>query len=358
MKLEYICFTTSNGYSVAARNNILALSAEHDIRIAPLDFRNAKQYVGQDLEVLREMEQKPPDSSRIQIFHCIPPMQRRHKVRNKITLGLATFETFDPPVHWNDILHRNTALLAPSRFNEEIFKNDKRPIYYYPHCIDMDRYHPEVPARATYPQFVYMFIGSWKYRKGARNLIQAWSEEFYKRDNVRLLILTDKVAQAEASIRTIRKRYIGDAPIDVYPSFVPEDEMPSFIRSANCLISPTMGEGFGLAGLQAMACGIPVIITSTSGCKDYANEETCTLMQPDGIVTCKSMDNIPQFSNKRWTHISVTKIKKTMRKVLNSQKEIQSKAVYARRYVEERFSYGSILKNFSQILSDISPDLS
>jgi len=353
MQIEYICFTTNNGYSVAARNNILALKDDYDIRIAPLDFRNSKKYAGPDLKIFRKMEKKYPDPKRIQIFHCIPPMQRRHKARNSITLGVATFETFDPPDHWIKVLDKNTATLAPSLFNVEIFKSDNRKVYYYPHCISMTRYNPEVTARTTYPEFVYMFIGSWKHRKGACDLIQAWCEEFYKRDNVLLLILTDKPVQAEQTVRSMRKIYRGDASIVVHPGFVLEEDMPGFIRSADCLISPTRGEGFGLPGLQAMACGVPVVITDTSGCKDYAHEDTCTLMQPDGIVSCRSMDNIPQFTNKRWTQVSVTKIKKTMRHVLNSQKEITLKAINARNYVEKHFSFPAFTKNFSEILEDL-----
>ena len=150
----------------------------------------------------------------------------------------------------------------------------------------------------------------------------------------------------------MRDQHKGDAPIVVHPNFVLEDDLPGFIRSANCFISPTRGEGFGLPGLQSMACGIPVIITDTSGCKDYANAETCTLMYPD-IVLHKSMDHIPQFSNKRWTQVSVTKIKDTMRHVLNSQKEISLKAEIARDYVERNFSFSCITNNFSRILSDL-----
>ena len=353
MQIEYICFTTNNGYSVAARNNILALKDDYDIRVAPLDFRNSKKYAGPDLKILRKMEKKHPDPKRIQIYHCIPSMQRRHKVKSNITLGVTTFETFDPPDHWFQILYKNTALLAPSHFNVEIFKNDKRPIFYYPHCISMTKYNPGVPSCVSYSEFVYMFIGSWKHRKGACDLIQAWCEEFCKRDNVLLLILTDKPVQAEQTIRCMRERYKGDARIVVHPGFVLEQDLPGFIRSANCLISPTMGEGFGLPGLQAMACGVPVISTNTSGCKDYAHEDLCTLMHPDGIVSCKSMDNIPQFSNKRWTHVSVTKIKKTMRYVLNSQKEISLKAINARNYVEKHFSYSSFTNIFSKILENL-----
>lgn len=46
--------------------------------------------------------------------------------------------------------------------------------------------------------------------------------------------------------------------------YVPENLMPSLYREAFALIFPSLYEGFGMPPLEAMACGCPVITSSTS----------------------------------------------------------------------------------------------
>jgi glycosyltransferase involved in cell wall biosynthesis len=102
-----------------------------------------------------------------------------------------------------------------------------------------------------------------------------------------------------------------------------------------------------------MALGIPVIITDYSGCKDYANDETAYLLRPEGFVRESTMDNIPQFSGKEWAYVSVSQLKKTMRKVLLSPEESRAKAEFARGYVCNKFSQKEIAKMFVEGIENL-----
>src|SRR5205807_7448785 len=42
-------------------------------------------------------------------------------------------------------------------------------------------------------------------------------------------------------------------------------------QNAHCYLQPSRGEGFGLQPLQALACGIPTILTDAHGHKDFAH---------------------------------------------------------------------------------------
>lgn len=50
----------------------------------------------------------------------------------------------------------------------------------------------------------------------------------------------------------------GDTRIR-YLGALPEVELPLFLASLECMVSPSAYEGFGLTFLEAMACGVPVI---------------------------------------------------------------------------------------------------
>jgi glycosyltransferase involved in cell wall biosynthesis len=56
--------------------------------------------------------------------------------------------------------------------------------------------------------------------------------------------------------------------------FLPFHEVFEWYGLADCFIAPSRGEGFGLMPLQAMAMGIPTIITATSGQAEYSHIAT------------------------------------------------------------------------------------
>ena len=199
-------------------------------------------------------------------------------------------------------------------------------------------------------------MGTWKERKGYPQLIEAWLSEFREKDNVQLLIKTDKPKQAESYIKRIKKEMginKGNAPILFESKVYDEKMLPRFMISVNCYVSSTLGEGFGICGLQAMSLKIPVVITDYSGCQDYANKNTATLIEPSGYILHKNMDGIPQFRNKKWAFVEVKRIRESMRYVLNNNDIIKRKAENAYNYVMENFNYKVVENNFSEMIKDI-----
>ena len=361
IKLEYCCFLNSSGYGQAAQDYVLALeqSGKYDIRLNIFGGRPARPAVSDErYQILMKMKNTLVSDDRIQILHCIPTIQRRIKNRLKKNIGFATYETFEPPEEWVRILNKNDALVAPSNFNYRIFAHTKirKPIFYIPHSVDIDLYHKDVKSLRIFNKFTFLFIGAWKERKGYIQLLEAWFKEFTEDDNVQLLIKTDKVKQAEDYLCKIKKQMgitKGFAPVLLESQVFDEKTMPRFLKSFNCLISPTAGEGFCLPGLQCMALGVPVIITDFSGCQDYANQETATLLKPEGFILKRNMDGIPQFRNKKWAFLTVQEIRKNMRYILNNSDEIKIKSQKAYDFVRENFNYAKVENYFSEMIGHL-----
>jgi glycosyltransferase involved in cell wall biosynthesis len=360
IKLVYSCFMNSSGYSQCAQSYILALhkTGKFDIKLNIFDGKPSRNIISdENYEIFMEMKNKKDDPERIMVYHCIPSMQRRVK-RPKKSIGMAVFETFSPPEKWISVLNNNDAIVVPSKFNYRVFAHAKiqKPLYYIPHCIDMNIYNKDVVPLYKYDKYTFGFVGIWRERKGYKQLIEAYIKEFKEKDNVQLLIKTDKTKKAEEYIIKIKKDLginKGFAPIILENKVFDEKEMPKFIKSINCLISPTAGEGFGLMGLQCMALGIPVIITDFSGCQDYANKETANLLKPTGFILHRNMDNIPQFRNKKWAFLEVNKVQEKMRYVLCNQKEVRKKVNTAYFYVRQRFNYDVIGGYFLKMIREI-----
>ncbi|KKK49581.1 hypothetical protein LCGC14_3133630, partial [marine sediment metagenome] len=145
----------------------------------------------------------------------------------------------------------------------------------------------------------------------------------------------------------------GISPILFESEIFSEKELPSFMKSFDSLILPTMGEGFCIPGLHCMALGISVIITDYSGCRDYAKEETSTLIKTDGFIMKNDMDGIPQFRNKKWAFVRVKDIRKSMRFVLDNPSTIKEKIDFAHDYVIQNFNYKKVENMFREMLGSI-----
>jgi glycosyltransferase involved in cell wall biosynthesis len=361
IKLNCCGFLNQSGYSQAYLNYLLSFykTGLYDIKITPFGEKRPSRPAISDekYELFMSMIKKGEDEDRILTYHCIPTMQRRIK-RTKKVISFVTFETFSPPGKWIEILNKSDAIVVPSQFNYKIFSHEKitKPLHYIPHCIDLELYNENIKPLNKYDRYTFCYIGQLRERKGYIQLFESFLREFDDKDNVQLLIKTDKHKRAVEHIEKLKRQIginKGFAPIIFENKVLDEKSLPKFIKSIDCLVAPSLGEGFFYPGLQCMALKIPIIITNFSGCQDYANETTATLLESNGFIFKSNMDNVPQFKNKKWAFIEVKKIQKAMRYVLNNEKEVKIKVDNGYEEVRKKFNYKKISNLFIEMIKEI-----
>lgn len=360
INIDYISFLNETGYGQAAYDLLSALIkfSSYEIGITCLNGVPSRNFLSEtSLAQILSYVKKSRIKNSVQVYHCIPSMHARYPRHDK-AVGFATFETYEPPRAWIDILNNMDAIICPSQFNYKIFAHAgvKRPLFYVPHCINSEKFNKSVPKLNNYEKFTFLFMGTWKKRKGWPQLLEAYLTEFDTKDRVQLVIKTDKTQIAMQEIEKMRNllNLKKEYPSILFERRIFDDEhLPSFYKSADCLIMPTLGEGFGLPALQAMAVGTPVIVTNFSGCQDYAAEERCTLIEPNGFILHNTMDNITQFNNKKWPHITVKSIQDAMRKVFNNYNEAQHKADIAYDFVHKNFNYKIAVEHFTRVMETV-----
>ena len=359
LKISYVLFGNHSGYGIAGQDYLNALLQTHlyDIRVDIVGKQISKPGVSDKrFSLLTELSKKEDSEEHIQMFHCVPPLQSKFKHHLR-SVGFATFETFNPPGEWINILNKNDAMIAPSLFNYKVFAHMliKKPIFHIPHCLDFNVFRPNVIPSRQYDKFTFLFFGSWKLRKGNQQLLEAWFSEFDINDNVQLIIKTDK-AEIAKSETDRAKNNLGykrkeTAPILFENKVFDEDEIPGFLKSVDCLISPHIGEGFGLCGIQCMGVGVPIIITNFSGCQDYATEDTATLLEPRGFIMHECLDHYPQMRHRKFAFVSVQDIAEKMRFVFNNYEQCQKKAEFASGHVADNFNYSRIASMFGEMFN-------
>jgi glycosyltransferase involved in cell wall biosynthesis len=346
LKIQYICFTGTSGFATAAKNNIkVLLKGNYDVSIFPLDTGFKKIIDTKNFELFSNLcaKKEKPD---IQIYHCLPFMCRRVPKVAK-TIGYAVFEANSVPLNWISSLNKNDAVVVPSMFNYNLFKDKiNTKLFYLPHCLDFPE--KELPKISS-GNYRFLFFATWKKRKNYLSLLQAFSEEFSKNEKAELVLKTNKDPYGDPE--KVIKQFNGKITLDL--SILKSEEVLPYINNFDCLISTSLGEAFYIPALQAIAVKVPIIVPDHSGFQEYASSQTALLLSPDGLETLPEIDGIVQFRNQTWPTISIKQIREKMRYAFENRDKMKELAENAYIFAKNKFNYESILKIFETIIAEI-----
>jgi len=131
------------------------------------------------------------------------------------------------------------------------------------------------------PAVRFLFVGGTIFRKGIDVLPKAYAHAFTPADRVGLVIKEMgsksfyRGQTAEARVQELRER---GYPVEYIEGSLSDAEMAALYSARDCLVHPFRGEGLALPVIEAMACGLPVIVTGAGPALDYASDETAFLI--------------------------------------------------------------------------------
>lgn len=174
------------------------------------------------------------------------------------------------------------AALTPSlRFYKWALSRGAPPekLHLIRHGVDVDRFSPGVAPRrirrALCPREVGTLLlapGRVVRRKGLMGILDALASPLLESADVHLAITTTRNTSEPAFFEEMRNR-IHEPPLRdrvtlLVDTFSP-DEMPDVYRASDCVLFLSDAEGFGLVGIEAMACGVPLIGRDSKGIDEY-----------------------------------------------------------------------------------------
>jgi glycosyltransferase involved in cell wall biosynthesis len=200
----------------------------------------------------------------------------RSKVAHVVTIHDMTF--FTMPENHNR-LHGSLpfkALVAASmrrahaiQVPAEVVKDDVRRIlpdvrqdrvHVIPYGVDA-RFSPDGPKGLTgVPSPYILFVGTVEPRKNLLKLVEAFRQ--VPQTNVSLVIAGKRGWNSEAVYEAAAAPAIRDRVH--FTGYVSDSDLPALVRGARLFVYPSLYEGFGFPPLEAMASGVPAIISPGS----------------------------------------------------------------------------------------------
>lgn len=142
--------------------------------------------------------------------------------------------------------------------------------YFKPRSINSNE--PILRRLGINPGYI-LYIGNVEPRKNIGTLIDAYCRlPESLRDKTPLLLVGGGGWLNEPVVRRIEAAQIAGFHI-IRPNFyVPDSDLPALIAGARLLAHPALYEGFGISPLQAMASGVPTIVSNNSSLPEVVGE--------------------------------------------------------------------------------------
>ena len=148
--------------------------------------------------------------------------------------------------------------------------------------VDLSLFKPDDKPRPKDRPLTIINTGSPSLRKGTPYLLEAFRIVQKKIPNARLL-LTNAIQDA---LKPVLARY-SDLPIEWAPP-LPHAQLAERLRSADIFVLPSLEEGLVRTACEAMACGLPAILTPHTGANDLLQPgisgEVVPIRDPEAIA--------------------------------------------------------------------------
>ncbi|MGC9356688.1 MAG: glycosyltransferase family 4 protein [Anaerolineae bacterium] len=275
------------------------LQPEHDVRLyfrephGDLNFPEADERVipfprlWTHLRLSWEMARHPPDLLFVPA-HVLPPVRPRRTLVTVHDLGYRFFPEAHPrqqrlyldlSTRWNARVADH--VLADSRATRDALVAEygvpeARITVVYPgydaalapvrdlEALARVRRQYEIPGRYV------LYLGRIQPRKNLERLVEAFARILPHQSDLTLVLAGPEGWLAEPV--HARVRALGLEARVRFPGYVAEEDKATLLSGARCFAFPSLYEGFGFPVLEAQACGVPILTSTTSSLPEVAGD--------------------------------------------------------------------------------------
>lgn len=349
-----------SGYAVSAKNFMLALDKQGvDVRYryvygrnTPVPYKESGVSDDYRINVIRKRKMK---KGYPQVVYGVADVFHKNDGRYKI--GYTMLETTGIPDSWVKECNRMDEIWVPSTFNVKTFRDSgvRVPIYVMPLGVDTGYYNPDVVSYKKHDKYTFLSVFEWGERKAPEILLKAYSRAFKGTDEVVLVCKVnnnDSSVHVENEIRKLGLPEDGPEIVFIYNTEFDDYQMPTLYRSADCFVTATRGEGWGMPILEAMACGLPAIATDWSAQMDFLNENTGFPVEVEKLVDAHA--KCTYYEGFQWAQVKEEHLIQRMRYVYEHREEAVRMGQRACEYVQKEFTWDRSAEKMVKRLLEIN----
>ncbi len=219
-----------------------------------------------------------------------------HFMPENLAPYLQSIAWFQPGFNWLlwrwmlDLFNRLDAATAPSRTAAGILRREglTTPVFPVSCGVDLNRFMPDpkVDRQAVLKRMgadpnriTFLFVGRVDGEKRIDLLLQALHQ--LKRDELQLVV-AGKGAARSGLIQQTKELNLENQVH--FPGFVPDEELPDLLNSADIFTMPSQAELLSIATLEAMACGRPVLAARAQALPELVDDGINGYLFEDGNV--------------------------------------------------------------------------
>ena len=198
------------------------------------------------------------DKASVQVYMGVP-MACKGFWSGQHRVLFSMWETTELPSSFQRYLPLFDQVLVPCEHNVEVFGRWHTDVRHVPLGVDTKFWKPM--NREPNERFTFRAGGSLWRRKGLDALVKAFEA-----------LKLDAVLEIKAA------PHAKDVPSGPWPDnvklnreWMSPNQLRAWMNQADCFVAPARGEGFGLIPLQAIALGVPTIVSDTSGQSQFAH---------------------------------------------------------------------------------------
>jgi glycosyltransferase involved in cell wall biosynthesis len=302
--------TSSHSYALVNQHQLLHLMGDPRLRLSHVDVPFYRPHWAHLDGGFAESDKAAlaglgaPGEPRADVIYRISWPLRVHRgpADRVFVFGTCELQQFQPnsfcgPNGTSEGIDREAVdIVTPSHWSEAGFVSAGfRPerVHVIPHGVDPARFSPANAAekarlRALYkvPEdaFVFLNVSALTWNKGIAPLLAAFAEHRRLHEHA-LLVLKGGDALYGSMVNETLEEAAGINPAVKHPAvigslrYVPQNmsqsELAGIYRLSDAYVSPYRAEGFNLPILEALACGIPTLVTGGGATDDFCPDHLC-----------------------------------------------------------------------------------
>lgn len=177
-------------------------------------------------------------------------------------------------------------VVVTSRFAADEFDNTGAELELVPLGVDLETFNPQAGRPVDDGVLKFCYVGRLSHEKSPQLAVETVVELHRRGHRVRLDLYGTGPDRAEL------QRAAGDAPVFFQGFVAGRDEVARRIAAADISLSVCPAETFGLAVLEALACGTPVVTSNRGGAHELVDVTSGASGDPNPAALADAVESL------------------------------------------------------------------